>query len=567
MADSRSNLYGASELYEQINSDISGIYNQAGVPGVPLGHDPNNRNTGLAYILAPGGNPGHALTFGRTRSGKGVSTIIPALLTYAGSMVVIDPKGENAWITAERRRQLGQRVVILDPWGEVNRRYGSRVGVTEQVTNYNPLSALNPASPDFADDVSAIGDALIIQSGNDPHWSDSARELVSGVIAAEVQRNPGVASLTEVRKLIRAPFDILKTAVEMVISSDPDSVAAAKLAAFVEKAGDDKENSNREVSSIRSTARTQTAFLDSARLQESMETDNPPFELDELGTGKVTLYLVLPVDRLKSHGRWLRMILTLAIRTIARQSELPALPVLFMLDEMGTIGALSMIEQSYGLMAGLGIRIWGFLQDLPQLKRDYPQSWETFVSNSSIVQVLNCGDETTSDYVSKYLGQRTVEVNKGYSKQVRPTAAGDPTKRRGVLDAMVSGAANSMGGDVATQNKNRLEQEVWEPDLAFHGRPILFPWEVRNSSSDSSIIIMPGVYNARLRRFVYHSDPVMSKWARHDPNKPVPVIVAPPAQAAQTPAQPATASSIANDLGSAAVGWLGKKLAGNDLVF
>ena len=62
----------------------------------------------------------HCLSVAPTRSGKGVSLIIPNLLQYRGSSIVIDPKGENAWITAPARRAMGQKVFILDPWGAVN---------------------------------------------------------------------------------------------------------------------------------------------------------------------------------------------------------------------------------------------------------------------------------------------------------------------------------------------------------------------------------------------------------------------------------------------------------------
>jgi type IV secretion system protein VirD4 len=69
----------------------------------------------------------HLLSVAPTRSGKGVSLIIPNLLNYMGSIIVIDPKGENAYLTAKRRRELGQKTYILDPWGEVNRRYGKNI--------------------------------------------------------------------------------------------------------------------------------------------------------------------------------------------------------------------------------------------------------------------------------------------------------------------------------------------------------------------------------------------------------------------------------------------------------
>ena len=65
----------------------------------------------------------HMLTIAGSRGGKGVSALVPNLLLYPGSALVIDPKGELAQITAARRGHgsdrvtecLGQDVYILDP--------------------------------------------------------------------------------------------------------------------------------------------------------------------------------------------------------------------------------------------------------------------------------------------------------------------------------------------------------------------------------------------------------------------------------------------------------------------
>lgn len=63
------------------------------------------------------GGDRHLLTVAPTRAGKGVSAIIPNLLTYEGSATVIDPKGENALITGAQRVAMGQTVMLLDPLG------------------------------------------------------------------------------------------------------------------------------------------------------------------------------------------------------------------------------------------------------------------------------------------------------------------------------------------------------------------------------------------------------------------------------------------------------------------
>ena len=97
----------------------------------------------------------HLLTLAPTRSGKGVSSIIPNLLTYPGSVFVVDVKGENAAITARRRRAMGQAVHVLDPWGIS--------GVKSCA--FNPLDLIDLRSPDVAEDAALLADALVIERG------------------------------------------------------------------------------------------------------------------------------------------------------------------------------------------------------------------------------------------------------------------------------------------------------------------------------------------------------------------------------------------------------------------
>ena len=108
----------------------------------------------------------HLISIAPTRSGKGVSLIIPNLLTYRGSVLVVDPKGENAWVTAAFRRQaFGQKTVIVDPWGEVNRRYGAMVGAAEPIARFNPLSILDPGSDEYVDNLAYLADCDHHQPG------------------------------------------------------------------------------------------------------------------------------------------------------------------------------------------------------------------------------------------------------------------------------------------------------------------------------------------------------------------------------------------------------------------
>jgi type IV secretion system protein VirD4 len=110
----------------------------------------------------------HVLTIAGSRTGKGVSLLVPNLLRYDGSAIVIDPKGELARVTARARRQKGQKVVVLDPFNENGRHARG---------SFNPLDELNPKSRSIVVDAGAIADAMITPNDRDPHWSNSARIL------------------------------------------------------------------------------------------------------------------------------------------------------------------------------------------------------------------------------------------------------------------------------------------------------------------------------------------------------------------------------------------------------
>ncbi len=468
-------------------------------------------DTSKNRFLAIDATKRHFLSIAPTRSGKGVSLIIPNLLLYRGSVVCIDPKGENAWITAKYRRdRLGQKTIILDPWGEVNRRYGEKAGELETVSCFNPLSILDPASDNYADDLAYLVDALIINEGKDPHWDNSARELVAGLVAFSVE-NPETsaeASLPRVRALLSRPADVLRQIAEKAQAFGHESVAARKLGRFTGDSG--------ELNSIISCALTQTAFLDSAALAKNLESSDFGFEALLTDEG-ATIYLVLPVDKLQTYGRWLRLMISIGIRTVARNVRKLPLPVIFMLDEFGTIGKLSAVEQAYGLMAGLQMTLWAFVQDLIQLKRDYPDSWETFIANSQGVSFMNAMDQTTCEYVSKMLGTKTVEdltvgtlfhrgLQSGKTPREIAASTNNPT-----LKAFAS-------SDLAAQwAKSGMNPGVDNTSDRYHGRSLLQPSEARLWTEHY------GVFAGRsdpylFEPILYYDEPFFLERARPDPH-------------------------------------------------
>jgi type IV secretion system protein VirD4 len=466
-------------------------YAPLGADGSPLdGHflllGENPSAGGYLHVRAPSQ---HVLSIAPTRSGKGVSLIVPNLLTYLGSVLVIDPKGENAWITAARRRGLGQKTYILDPWNEVNNIYGSKAGSgmeERSIASFNPLSILKPGADDFVENLAYLADALIIsQSTKDPFWDDSARELCAGLMAYVVESPafaPG-ASLGLMRKLLMRPNEELQRTIKTAIGLGSDSVAALKLGQF------ENQEKTTSIASVIQAARTQTAFLDFLP-----STVNSDFSFNELCGGNASIYLVLPLDKLQTQARWLRMMVSIAIRAVtSKGSQSPlGLPVLFMLDEFGTIGKLNMVAQAYGLSAGRGMIMWTFSQDLNQLKRDYPEEWETFIGNSQAVTCFNVLDNFTADYVSKMLGTQTIQqVNTSYGTSVAPLTGNASIFKSG---------RTSISTTTSTQTMSRS---------------LLNPDEVCHLGGDRCLIMghFPPILS---RRIVYQQDWDLLRVARED---------------------------------------------------
>ncbi len=346
----------------------------------------------------------HILTVASSRSGKGVM-IISNLLLYEGSVIAIDPKGELARETARARREMGQKVVILDPY-KANGHYDSG--------SYNPLDELDPKSDDVKDEAGAIADALVEANEREPHWTDNARYLIRSLILFALTLSPKERNLIAVWQLASLAHPRVRTlALDKGIARQKALFelmkACKEFDGSVEAAGERFSNlADRELASIMSTTLTQLQFLDGKKMPPVLQTSD--FRLADLKTGKTTVYLSLPATRMGTHSRWLRVIINLALVAFEREATKPKIPVLMVLDEFNVLGKMETVEKAAGLVAGFGVKLWIILQDLGQLKHHYKGSWGTFVGNAGIAAFWANSDKETIDYISDRLGQTSLRV-------------------------------------------------------------------------------------------------------------------------------------------------------------
>lgn len=372
------------------------------------------RDTGTGKLLRYDG-PAHLLTLAPTRAGKGVGTVIPNLLTADRSVLVIDPKGENARIAGEARRRFG-RVHILDPFGVTGM----------PASAYNPLDRLSATSLDLGEDAASLAEALVMDPPgqvSEAHWNEEAKALLSGLIMFAVAHEDfGRKTLAIVREYLTLPPEKFRALLELMQDSEAAGGLIARAAnRFLGKA-------DREAASVMSSAQRHTHFLDSSRIAKAMSRSD--FQFAKLRHEVTSVFLVLPPNRLDAYSRWLRLLVAQALQDIARDAEhhttqgndaeasqaaaerLSA-PTLFLLDEFAALGRLEAVERAMGLMAGYGLQLWPILQDMSQLKDLYGARANTFVANAGVLQTFGVNDFETAKWLSQMIGRETT----GYQSQ------------------------------------------------------------------------------------------------------------------------------------------------------
>ncbi len=364
------------------------------------------RNPDTGKLLSYDG-PAHLLTLAPTRAGKGVGTVIPNLLLAERSVLVIDPKGENARIAGAARERFGT-VHVLDPFGVSGRPPAA----------YNPLDRLSADSPDLSEDATSLADALVVDPAHqtgDAHWNEEAKALIGGLIMFCVaHEEPARRNLGAVREYLTLPPDRMADLVKLMQDSDAaDGLVARAANRFAGKA-------DREAASVLSNAQRHTHFLDSPRIAKAMARSD--FQFADLRHRITSVFLVLPPNRLDAYSRWLRLLVSQALQDIARDAETPLgpqiaaqppverlkAPALFLLDEFAALGRLEAVERAMGLMAGYGLQLWPILQDMSQLRDLYGQRASTFVANAGVQQVFGVNDYETAKWLSQTMGQGTI---------------------------------------------------------------------------------------------------------------------------------------------------------------
>lgn len=354
------------------------------------------------YTAGTGNFPSYADTrhlccIAPTRSGKGATVIQQALmLTAKHSVVVNDPKGQNAAVTARRRREMGQDVRVLNPFG-----LHTEAPWHLPRDRFNPLAALDINHPNIVANVGALSRALILTQGREPYFDDTARDLVGIIMLYLVSTLGKKATLGLVRKMLtQIASRSMEGAAHLVeMGRSPYPFIAQPIGRF-------KDVEARDISAAMNTAMTQTAFLEDPALTHPQygTLSASDFDLIQLKERLTTVYLILPGQYMETYSKFLRLLITSALDTIT--SRPGGLPVLMILDEFPLLKELDCVLNAFNFAAGFNLQLWPFVQNLPELENVYGKRAMSLLANCGLIQFFTPTELHTAEFIQRRGGNR-----------------------------------------------------------------------------------------------------------------------------------------------------------------
>ena len=411
------NLHGSAEWADEKTIRETGLLSATDGVYVGAWREPLTKN--LQYLLHAGPEP--VLLFAPTRSGKGVSCIIPTLLQWRESAFVLDIKGENFDLTAGWRHSIGQRVLIFAP------------ASPEQSCCFNPLNEIRWDTDHDVSDARAIADS-VVRNGEEnslyKHFEDAAVDLVSAGIlhlgyTFRRLSPPREVTLSDVLGLYSSPGkDIVDVLTQMQGSvHDPGGASrpnrgwtdmAGRPTAthpYVSKAVQRQLNrADREGSSVQSSIVTPMAIYDDPIVQRTIRRSD--FCIRDLVYHEkpMSLYFTIPpTPRDRSQLRPLvRLMIDLIFNQLLAEKDASRHHLLLMLDEFVELKQMPNIAAALSTMAGYKLKPYLVVQSLSQIIEIYGPN-QSIANNCLIKIAFQTDDVNTCKLISEMSGVQTVE--------------------------------------------------------------------------------------------------------------------------------------------------------------
>jgi type IV secretion system protein VirD4 len=514
-------IHGSARWAQPADMEEAGVLGQT--EGVYIGGWYDRDNQRLHYLRHDG--PEHVLVFAPTRSGKGVSLVIPTLLAWNESAVIYDIKGENWAKTAGRRAEAKHLCLQFAPCDESGR-----------TTRFNPLSEIRVGTLRDVSDAQNIADILVKNLDNKPndtHWIDTASIIVMGsllhicYVAFGEGREANLADLASHFAIYGQNFrDTLKIMAATEHDKHgkfgwtlPDGRPSRVHPTVLECVQKMLDKADREFSSVVSTINTALSIYADPLVRRNTAASD--FTVNDLVNFErpVSLYIVVPPsDRLRL-SPLLRLVFTLIVNRLTYRMaftpggatapaatepvEAPLEQVrnryrlLMMIDEFPTLKKMELFADALSYMGGYGIKAYLIAQDLQQIYDSYGVH-ESIVSNCHVRVAFAPNKIETARLLSEMTGKITVEK----------------------ASFSFSGSRVSPVLDHITSSVQQIERALMTADEVMRLRP---PRKTGNGRDErithpgEMLIFISGTRPVLGTQMLYFKDPVMLKFSRIAP--------------------------------------------------
>ena len=393
--------------------------------------------------------PVHTIVTAPTRSGKGVGIVIPNLLTWDGSALVLDIKKDNYKITAGFRR-LHQPVFMWAP-------------MDEESHKYNPLDFISADASQRVTELQKLATNLIPHSGHgEAMWVNEARSLFIGLVLLILDDPDVPHNIGQVYRTLMSETDLYQVA-KMALDQEArqvDPLCRRMLANF-------KNKSDKERSGVKSNLTSALSLWANPTIDAA--TASSDFNLRSFRHKRTTVYVGVGQDQLLTLAPLLNLFFQQAVSELSKSPPAADEPhqVLFLIDEFAMLGAMPTLATGLALLAGYNIRIMLIIQGIGQLEEIYKKTGsEGILQNCSLQIFFASNDDSTTHYVSNRLGTKTVKT------------------------------------------QSRSQSKGWQTtsSTSHIARPLLPPEEVRRLDSRKSIIFKETARPVLAEKILYYKD-------------------------------------------------------------
>ena len=380
-----------------------------------------------------------------TRSGKGVGIVIPNLLTWENSLIVLDVKQECFSITSKYREQgLGQKVFLFDPFSFNTHRY-------------NPLEYLDFSAPDIELQIQGLANSLYPagKGGKDFFILQAQAVFVSCVylmgklnqidllgssftltsLAGALQGIKVQMWDSEKERFVVNTYPLqetVETAKRMGLLSD---TIYAKFLSFF-----DQMEAKDQFTGVKASFETPLKVFQDPLFE--MATSMNDFDFRDLRKEKMTIYIGITPENISTARPILNLMFSQLIYENIRQGLPDTNPdlkhgILMLMDEFTSIGFMEQYQVAIAYMAGYNIRSLIIYQNQTQLAENPPLGYgdkgsQTLLENHSCNIIYRPKNPKTAEEISKRIGNITI-INKNKSHSKGGTSISDNTTQKALV--------------------------------------------------------------------------------------------------------------------------------------